>query len=118
MLLQENGIRVLTGPVGTLPYLGEHPVIMFPSTAGTWRDPSNFGRDWRIVREDLGVPEVTTHSFRKTLATLIDGRGTAARVGADHLGHSKVSMTQDVYMARGKTHTQVAELLDDAINGA
>ena len=53
LLLQENGIRVLTGPVGTLPYLGEHPVIMFPSTAGTLRDPSNFGRDWRIVREDL-----------------------------------------------------------------
>jgi integrase len=102
----------------TLPYLGEHPVIMFPSTAGTWRDPSNFGRDWRIVREDLGVPEVTTHSFRKTLATLIDDRGLSARVGADHLGHSKVSMTQDVYMARGKTHIQVADLLDDAINGA
>jgi integrase len=90
---------------GLLPYLGEHSVIMFPSTAGTWRDPSNFGRDWRTVREDLGVPEVTTHSFRKTLATLIDDRGLSARVGADHLGHSKVSMTQDVYMARGKlTH--------------
>ena len=65
---------------------------------------ANFGREWRTVRsEDLGVPEVTTHSFRKTLATLIDDRGLSARVGADHLGHSKVSMTQDVYMARGKT---------------
>jgi integrase len=51
-------------------------------------------------------------------ATLIDDRGLSARVGADHLGHSKVSMTQDVYMACGKTHTQVADLLDDAINGA
>jgi hypothetical protein len=27
-------------------------------------------------------------------------------------------MTQDVYMARGKVHTQVADLLDDAINDA
>ncbi|MCW2661294.1 MAG: phage integrase [Mycobacterium sp.] len=102
----------------TLPYLGEHRVIMFPSTAGTWRGPGNFGRRWRTVREDLAAPEVTTHSFRKTLATLIDDRGLSARVGADHLGHSKVSMTQDVYMARGKTHTQVADLLDDAISGA
>jgi integrase len=102
----------------SLPYLGQHPVIMFPSTAGTWRDPNNFGRDWRTVREELGVPDVTTHSFRKTLATLIDEGGLSARVGADHLGHSKVSMTQDVYMTRGKVHTQVADLLDDAISGA
>jgi integrase len=102
----------------SLPFLGEHPVIIFPSTAGTWRDPNNFGREWRRVRDELGVPDVTTHSFRKTLATLIDERGLSARVGADHLGHSKVSMTQDVYMARGKVHTQVADLLDDAISGA
>jgi hypothetical protein len=42
----------------------------------------------------------------------------SARVGADHLGHAKVSMTQDRYMARGKLHTEVAEALDDAISGA
>jgi integrase len=102
----------------SVPYLGQHPVIMFPSTAATWRDPNNFGREWRTVREDLGVPDVTTHSFRKTLATLIDEGGLSARVGADHLGHSKVSMTQDVYMTRGKVHTKVADLLDAAISGA
>jgi integrase len=87
-------------------------------TAATWRDPNNFGRDWRTVREDLGMPDVTTHSFRKTLTTLIDEGGLSARVPADHLGHSKVSMTQDVYITRGKVHTQVANLLDDAISGA
>jgi integrase len=102
----------------SLPYLGQHPMIMFPSTAATWRDPNNFGRDWRRVREELGVPDVTTHSFRKTLATLLYESGLSARVGADHLGHSKVSMTQDVYMTRGKVHTQVADVLDAAISGA
>jgi integrase len=80
--------------------------------------PSNFGRDWRTVRDDLGVPEVTTHSFCKTLATLIDDGCLSARVGADNLGHSKASMTQDVNMARGKTHIQVADLLDDATSCA
>ncbi len=100
-----------------VPYFGEHPTIMFPSTAGTWRDPNNFGRDWRRVREKLGLPEVTTHSFRKSVATLIDDRGLSARIGADQLGHARPSMTQDRYMARGKVHTQVAEALDDAING-
>jgi integrase len=58
---------------------------------------------------------VTTHSFRKTLATLIDEEGLSARIGADHLGHSKVSMTQDRYIIRGRVHTQVAELLDRTV---
>jgi integrase len=87
-----------------LSYRGERTVI-FPSTAGTLRDPNNFGKEWRNVREQLGVPEVTTHSFRKTVATLIDDDGLSARIGADHLGHSKVSMTQDRYMTRGRVHT-------------
>jgi integrase len=94
-----------------LPYLGEQTVI-FPSTAGTLRDPNNFNTLWRRVRDDLGVPGVTTHSFRKSLATLIDDEGLSARIGADHLGHSNVSMTQDRYMSRGRVHPQVAALLD------
>ena len=97
-----------------LPYFGEQAMI-FPSTAGTWRDPNNFAKQWRTAREDLGVPEVTTHSFRKTVADLIDSEGLSARVGADQLGHSHVSMTQDKYLSRGRIHPQVAELLDRAV---
>ncbi|QQW36525.1 site-specific integrase [Mycobacterium marinum] len=97
-----------------LPYLGEQ-VVIFPSTAGTLRDPNNFGKEWRTAREELGIPEVTTHSFRKTVATLIDDEGLSARIGADHLGHSHVSMTQDRYMTRGRIHTQVADLLDRTV---
>src|SRR6185503_8949271 len=95
----------------TLPYLGEQLVI-FPSSAGTMCDPSNLSRDWRMVRDSLGVPDVTAHSIRKSLATLIDDDGLSARIGADHLGHAKVSMTKDRYMARGRLHTEVAALLD------
>ena len=56
--------------------------------SGTLRDPDNFGKQWRTTRDGLGVPEVTTHSFRKTVATLIDDEGLSARIGADHLGHA------------------------------
>jgi integrase len=61
------------------------------------------------------MPDVTSHSFRKTLATLIDDAGLSARIGADHLGHAKVSMTQDRYTSRGRVHNQVADLLDRAV---
>jgi len=56
--------------------------VIFPSTAGTLRDPNNFDKEWRTARAELGVPEVTTHSLRKTVATLIDDEGLSARIGA------------------------------------
>ncbi len=54
-----------------LPYLGQQAVIS-PSTTGTLRDPNNMGKEWRKAREELGVHAVTTHSWRKTVATLTD----------------------------------------------
>jgi integrase len=33
----------------------------------------NFNKQWRKVRDELGVPEVTSHSFRKSMADLIGG---------------------------------------------
>jgi integrase len=98
-----------------IPYPGEQPMI-FPSTAGTWRDPDNVRARWPAVREELGTPDVTSHSFRKSVPTPIDDEGFSARIGADHLGHSRISMTQDRYMARGRVHTAVADLMDRAIN--
>jgi integrase len=99
----------------SLPYLGQHPMV-FPSPSGTWRDPDNFRARWRSVRDALGVPDATSHSFRKSIATLIDDEGLSARIGADHLGHTRISMTQDKYMARGRMHTEVADMLDRAIS--
>jgi integrase len=97
-----------------LPFLGQQTII-FPSTAGTLRDPDNFGKQWRRVRSELGAPDVTSHSFRKSVATIIDDAGLSARIGADHLGHANVSMTQDRYMARGRVHSEVANLIDRAV---
>jgi integrase len=97
-----------------LHYIGVQPVI-FPSTSGTLRDPNNFGNEWCTARQELGVAATTTHSFRKTVATLIDDAGLSARIGADHLGHTHVSMTQDRYMTRERIHTEVADMLDRTV---
>jgi integrase len=69
------------------PYVGQQQTI-FASSSGTLRDPENFNTAWRAVRDELGMPNVTSHSFRKTVATLIDDAGLSARIGADHLGHA------------------------------
>ena len=82
---------------------------------GTLRDPNNFGKQRRKVRVDLGVADSTSHTLRKSVATLIDHEGLSARVGADHLGHRNILMTQDKYMTRGRQHSEVADLLDKAV---
>ncbi len=95
------------------PYFGEQEML-FSSSRGTWRDLDNFNKDWRKVRDDLGVAEVSSHSFRKTVATLLDDAGLSATLAADQLGHSRTSMTQDKYMTRRRTHSKIADVLDDA----
>ena len=59
---------------------------------------------------------VTSHSFRKTAATILDEAALSARLVADQLGHSRPSMTQDVYMGRHAIDSQAALALDAALN--
>jgi integrase len=88
---------------------------VFPGQTGMLRDPSAVSKQWRRVRTKLKLDWVTSHTFRKTLATLLDDQGLSARVGADQLGHAQVSMTQDVYMGRKVVHHEVAHVLDRVI---
>jgi integrase len=53
--------------------------------------------------------------FRKTCATILDEAGLTARVVADQLGHSKVSMTQDDYMGHGSLDRRIGTALEAAL---
>jgi integrase len=55
---------------------------------------------------------VTTHTFRKTAATLLDDGGLTVREIADQLGHRRVSVTQDTYFGRHQGSPKVADALD------
>jgi integrase len=55
---------------------------------------------------------VTSHVFRKTVATRLDEAGFSGRQIADQLGHAKPSMTLDVYMGRKVVNADAARILD------
>lgn len=82
---------------------------VFPNAVGTWRDRSNVGRDIRKVRGKV-FGWLTSHTARKTVATVLDERGMTARQIADQLGHARPSMTQDVYMGRKVTNVAADHL--------
>ena len=103
----KSGVRVLRIPLWLVAILRERRArdsesagAVFPDSLGGHRDPNNVERVHREVR--LGTPFewVVPHTYRKTVATMLDQQGLSARTIADQLGHSRISMTQDVYMGR------------------
>ena len=86
---------------------------VFANSLGGLRDPKNTRRDVRHALDRAGFSWVTSRSFRKTTATLLDQAGVSAPVIADQLGHARPSMTQDVYMGRKLVDVRAVEALED-----
>ncbi|TDD10590.1 site-specific integrase [Saccharopolyspora terrae] len=88
---------------------------VFPDSLGRLRDPSNTRRVLRETRGSEGFAWVTSHVFRKTAATILDEAGLTPRLIADQLGHSRPSMTQDVYMGRKAVSRETADAMEGVI---
>ncbi|RRO13139.1 hypothetical protein EIL87_26230 [Saccharopolyspora rhizosphaerae] len=69
----------------------------------------------RETRGGEGFAWVTSHVFRKTAATILDEAGLTPRLIADQLGHSRPSMTQDVYMGRKAVSREAADAMEHVI---
>ena len=69
-----------------------------------------------MARDRIGYPAVTTHSFRKTVATAPDQSGLSAREIAEYLGQAHPSLTQDVYMAKNTGGTRAAETMNSPLS--
>jgi integrase len=105
----DSGWRTVTLPrfaVETLQRLRERqggdpddaaPVL--PSAAGTLRSPANFRRQWRAARSAAGFDWVTPKTFRKTVATLLDGE-RSTKAAAAQLGHSGTAVTRQHYIKK------------------
>lgn len=92
------------------PRIATH-VAVFPSPLGHLRDSSNTAAHLRRAFDRAGFAWVTSHSLRKTAATRLDEAGLTAREAADHLGHSDVTTTLNVYYGRRIATTKAADAL-------
>ena len=85
---------------------------VFPSTRGTLRDAENTRSRLRELLNGTEWEGLHPHAFRRLVATRLDAKGLSARDIADYLGHERVSMTQDVYMARRVTGALAANAME------
>jgi integrase len=71
--------------------------LVFPSGVGTPLTASNVRRDFRKLLEVSGLPKVRFHDLRHTAASLMLNHGIPVLIVSKRLGHSKPSITLDVY---------------------
>ena len=112
------GVRVLGLPGWLVDLLRARQVSarsaeepLFPDALGGYRDRNNVEAAFRAVRAGTAFEWLVPHTYRKTVATWMDAEGLSARTIADKLGHSRISMTQDVYMGRRAVDASAARVL-------
>lgn len=75
------------------------------------RDLRATTRGLRRLFDEAGVPWAIPHTFRRTVASLLDAAGVPLAQIADYMGHSDPSMTARVYLGRrGDTSLAASKL--------
>lgn len=88
---------------------------IFASRRGTWLSPQNVRRQWRQARAEAGFEWVTPHTFRKTVATLID-KEADAKSAAAQLGHATEQITNKHYIAKPALAPDSSDILEQLGN--
>jgi integrase len=71
--------------------------LVFPSTVGTFLDPTNVHHRFERVLKSAGLPVLRLHDMRHTAATLALEAGIHPKVVQDMLGHSSYNLTMNTY---------------------
>src|SRR5881394_2980577 len=85
--------------------------VSWVSNSATRKFPNNVRRQWRQARADAGLEWVTPHTFRKTVATLID-KEADTKTAAAQLGHASEQITDTYYIAKPILAPDVSEILE------
>jgi integrase len=71
--------------------------LIFPSTIGTPLDLRNLLRDFKEILEKAGLPEIRFHDLRHSAASIMLKHNIPVLTVSRILGHSKPSVTLDIY---------------------
>ncbi|WGL51597.1 site-specific integrase [Nocardioides sp. BP30] len=74
-------------------------------------DKDNLNKEVRKLLDAADLPWATSHSLRRTVASLMDAAGLSVAEAADQLGHANPAMTASVYLGRRAGGSRAAEVL-------
>lgn len=79
-------------------------------SGGNLRDRSNTTKQLRRVYDAAGFPWMTSHTMRRTAASLLDDAGLPVREVSGQLGHTDLRTTY-LYLDRRQATTRAADVL-------
>jgi integrase len=92
--------------------------LIFPSQVGTPVTGSNIRRAMRKLLKASGLPKIRFHDLRHTAASLMLNHGIPVLIVSKRLGHSKPSITIDVYgHLIPSQQEEAAQLMDNLMSG-
>jgi integrase len=90
--------------------------LIFTSSVGTPLDQSNLMKEYIKILSDAGLPRIRFHDLRHTAASLMINHGIPINLVSRILGHSKPSVTLDIYShVYSGQQEEVARLMDELV---
>ncbi len=74
----------------------EHGMI-FTTGIGTYIDQTKVSREFKSILRSAGLPDIRFHDLRHTSLSFLLDRGTPVNTVQKRAGHSKASVTTDIY---------------------
>lgn len=90
--------------------------LIFPNGVGNPLEPSNLRLDFNRILEEAGLPKIRFHDLRHTAASLMLNHNIPVLVVSGILGHSKPSVTLDIYAhIYHQSQDAAAQLMEDLV---
>lgn len=90
--------------------------LILPSAVGSPLHKSNMRKDFNRVLKAAGLPHIRFHDLRHTAASLMMNHQVPILVASRRLGHSKPSVTLDIYShLYQESQNDVAKMLDELV---
>jgi integrase len=91
--------------------------LIFPSNIGTPVVSSNLRRNFKVNLKRAGLPNIRFHDLRHTAATMMINHEVPIIVVSQILGHSKPSVTLDIYShCSVSMQTQASLIMDELVS--
>jgi integrase len=93
--------------------------LVVTTATGNPVEPSNLARTFARISAKEGLPAIKLHELRRLCATLLKSLGVPPRDAMAILGHSRYSVTMEIYTDSGEdTHRDALDKLSTILSGA
>jgi len=93
----------------------EHGMI-YTTSIGTYIDQTKVSRAFKQILREAGLPAIRFHDLRHTSIAILLENGTPVNTVQSHAGHSKASVTTDIYgHAMARSQKEAASLIEKII---